>query len=146
MMTSAAPTKFRFDLDLGHRAERNAVMTETAIATLVANAREEGRREGLAEGQRDASVKAAQAIANEHAAIQDESRELRAQLEAVTNSATTVARLVKIWPEVVEFLPDAAQRVGECAIVPVELINRINAKIGVSAPKRLDGVSENPFE
>ena len=40
MMTSAAPTKFRFDLDLGHRAERNAVMTETAIATLVANARE----------------------------------------------------------------------------------------------------------
>ena len=81
MMTSAAPTKFRFDLDLGHRAERNAVMTETAIAALVANAREEGRREGLAEGQRDASVKAAQAIAKAAAALADHTAALNASLD-----------------------------------------------------------------
>ena len=29
-MTSAAPAKFRFDLDLGHREERNSVMTDSA--------------------------------------------------------------------------------------------------------------------
>ena len=63
MMTSAAPTKFRFDLDLGHRQERNTVLTETAIATLLDNACEEDRREGLAEGERGAAVRAAQAIA-----------------------------------------------------------------------------------
>ena len=54
MMTgsSPAPSKFNFDLDLGHRQERNSVMTETAIAMLIANARDEGRGEGLAEGER----------------------------------------------------------------------------------------------
>ena len=81
MMTSAAPTKFRFDLDLGHRQERNAVMTETAIATLVANAREEGRREGLAEGERTAAVRAAQAIADAATALADHTAALNAALD-----------------------------------------------------------------
>ncbi|MBL8597280.1 MAG: hypothetical protein JNL14_06045 [Devosia sp.] len=81
MMTSVAPTKFRFDLDLGHRQERNAVMTETAIATLVANAREEGRREGLAEGERTAAVRAAQAIADAATALADHTGALNAALD-----------------------------------------------------------------
>lgn len=81
MMTSAAPTKFRFDLDLGHRQERNAVMTETAIAALVANAREEGRREGLAEGERTAAVRAAQAIADAATALADHTAALNAALD-----------------------------------------------------------------
>lgn len=81
MMSSAAPTKFRFDLDLGHRQERNAVMTETAIATLVANAREEGRREGLAEGERTAAVRAAQAIADAATALADHTAALNAALD-----------------------------------------------------------------
>ncbi len=78
MMSSASPTRFRFDLDLGHRAERNAVMTETAIATLLANAREEGRREGLAEGERAASAKAAQAIATAATTLADHTAALSA--------------------------------------------------------------------
>ena len=62
-MTQAAPTKFRFDLDLGHRQERNRVITESGLAGLIADARAEGRAEGLAEGERTATVRAAQAIA-----------------------------------------------------------------------------------
>lgn len=81
MMSNAAPTKFRFDLDLGHRQERNAVMTESAIATLLASAREEGRREGLAEGQRDAAVKAAQAIAKAATSLADHAAALNAALD-----------------------------------------------------------------
>jgi flagellar assembly protein FliH len=91
MMTSAAPTKFRFDLDLGHRQERNAVMTETAIATLVANAREEGRREGLAEGERTAAVRAAQAIADAATALADHTAALNAALDDSRNATLSDA-------------------------------------------------------
>ncbi len=94
MMSSAAPTRFRFDLDLGHRAERNAVMTETAIAALVANARDEGRREGLAEGERAASVKAAQAIADAATALADHTAALNAALD--DNRRATLADAVSL--------------------------------------------------
>ena len=80
-MTGAAPTKFRFDLDLGHRQERNAVMTESAIGTLVAEAREEGRRDGFAEGQRDAAARAAQAIAQAATSLADHTAALNAALD-----------------------------------------------------------------
>lgn len=81
MMTGTAPAKFRFDLDLGHRQERNAVMTETAIAMLVANARDEGRREGLAEGERAATVKATQAIARAASNLADHTAAMNAALD-----------------------------------------------------------------
>ena len=38
-MMSAAPAKFRFDLDLGHGKQHGAVLSESAVATLIANAR-----------------------------------------------------------------------------------------------------------
>ena len=98
MMTSAAPTKFRFDLDLGHRQERNTVLTETAIATLLANAREEGRREGLAEGERGAAVRAAQAIANAATALADHPAALNAALDdnrrATLSDAVSLAAMI----------------------------------------------------
>jgi flagellar assembly protein FliH len=98
MMTSAAPTKFRFDLDLGHRQERNTVLTETAIATLLANAREEGRREGLAEGERGAAVRAAQAIANAATALADHTAALNAALDdnrrATLSDAVSLAAMI----------------------------------------------------
>ena len=56
-MTGAAPAKFRFDLDLGHRQERNSVMTESAIAALVdqrprrGSPRGSGRRRAHRHGQ-----------------------------------------------------------------------------------------------
>jgi flagellar assembly protein FliH len=60
---SAAPAKFTFDLDLGRRQERNSVVTETAMALLLEEARREGREAGLAEGERTAVAKAAKAEA-----------------------------------------------------------------------------------
>jgi flagellar assembly protein FliH len=65
---TAAPAKFRFDLDLGHREERNSVLTESALAAIVSTARAEGYRDGLAEGQRASVVRAAERLA--HAAEQ----------------------------------------------------------------------------
>ena len=78
---SAAPAKFRFDLDLGHRAERNSVLTESAMATLVANARAEGHQQGFAEGQRSATVAAAQRLASAAQAIADRTASLNAALD-----------------------------------------------------------------
>jgi flagellar assembly protein FliH len=71
-MTATAPAKFRFDLDLGFRQERNSVLTDSALATLVANARAEGRTEGLAERERSAAQQltaAAVALATHAAAL-----------------------------------------------------------------------------
>lgn len=62
-MTSASPAKFRFDLDLGHRQERNSVLTESALAALVENARAEGRQQGFDEGVHSGTVQAAQRLA-----------------------------------------------------------------------------------
>ena len=97
-MTNAAPAKFRFDLDLGHRQERNTVLTETAIATLVANARDEGRREGLAEGERSAAVRAAQAIANAATTLADHTAALNAALDdsrhATLSDAVSLAAII----------------------------------------------------
>ncbi len=58
---TAAPAKFTFDLDLGHRQERNSLVTETAMADLLAAARQEGFAAGRAEGERSAVVTAAKA-------------------------------------------------------------------------------------
>jgi flagellar assembly protein FliH len=58
---TAAPSKFTFDLDLGHRQERNSLVTETAMAELLAAARAEGIAAGRAEGERSATANAAKA-------------------------------------------------------------------------------------
>jgi len=58
---TAAPSKFTFDLDLGHRQERNSLVTETAMADLLATARAEGLAAGRAEGERSATASAAKA-------------------------------------------------------------------------------------
>ncbi len=100
MMTGTAPAlaKFRFDLDLGHRQERNSVMTETAIAALVNHAREEGRREGIAEGQREATVKAAQAIAKAACDLADHTAAMNAALDdnrhATLSDAVSLAAVI----------------------------------------------------
>jgi flagellar assembly protein FliH len=78
---TAAPAKFRFDLDLGHRQERNSVLTESALATLIANARAEGRQQGVAEGERSATAKASQRLASAAQAIADHTAALSAALD-----------------------------------------------------------------
>lgn len=58
---TAAPARFTFDLDLGHRQERNSLVTETAMAELLAAARADGIAAGMAEGERTALASAQRA-------------------------------------------------------------------------------------
>lgn len=60
---TAAPARFTFDLDLGRQRERNSVVTETAMAAMLAAAREEGFAAGRTEGERTALARAAAAEA-----------------------------------------------------------------------------------
>lgn len=80
-MSAAAPAKFRFDLDLGRREERNSVLTDSALAALVSNARAEGYQDGLNEGQRAAVVKAAERMAQAAELIADHVAALNASLD-----------------------------------------------------------------
>jgi len=97
---SAAPAKFRFDLDLGRRQEHNSVLTDTALAAIVANARQEGADEGRRAAQQTEMVQSAQAIAKAaeklatqvaalHATI-DDSR--HAMLADAVGLASTIGR------------------------------------------------------
>ena len=88
-MTAASPVKFRFDLDLGHREERNSVLTESALAMLVTNARAEGYSDGLVEGQRAGVVKAAERLAHAAELLADHTAALKAA-EATGLPVTTV--------------------------------------------------------
>lgn len=78
---SAAPAKFRFDLDLGHREERNSVMTDSALAAVAANARAEGYQQGLADGTRSATVRAAERLAQAATQLADHTAALNAALD-----------------------------------------------------------------
>lgn len=138
--SSSAPSKFRFDLDLGHRQERNSVMTETAMAMLVASARDEGRREGLAEGERMATVKAAQAIAKAATDLADHTAAMNAALDdnrhATLSDAVTLAGTIarKLARHLMEREPTAEIEalVAECLAsldaVP-HLVIRCNAEL-----------------
>lgn len=98
----AAPAKFTFDLDLGHRQERSSVLSDSAMAAMLAAARAEGVSQGLAEGERSATVKAAQrlvaaaeALANHTAALSAALDDNRQQTlgEAVDLAATIGRKL-----------------------------------------------------
>jgi len=88
-MAGAAPTRFRFDLDLGRREDHGAAISEGAMAALIAAAREDGRREGLAEGERVATAAAAQALAAAATRIADHAATLATALDDIR--ATLVA-------------------------------------------------------
>ena len=81
MTTTSAPSKFRFDLDLGHRQERNSVLTDSALATLVANARAEGRQQGIEEGTRSATAQAAARLALAAEKLADHAAALNAAMD-----------------------------------------------------------------
>lgn len=99
-MNATAPQKFTFDLDLGGRRERNSVVTDTTMASLLAKARDEGFHEGQAQGERSDSTKAAMRIAgmaeqlathaaSMSAALDDRSRQ---NLSEAVELAATVGR------------------------------------------------------
>lgn len=140
MMTNAAPAKFRFDLDLGHRQERNSVMTESAIAALITNARNEGFREGVAEGERTTAVKAAQTIAKAAQTLADHTAAMNAALDdnrhATLNDAVSLAAAIgrKLAHHLLEREPTAELEalITECLAsldgVP-HLVIRCNAEL-----------------
>lgn len=127
-MSAAAPAKFRFDLDLGHREERNSILTDSAIASLIAAARAEGRAEGLIEGEQSAAAEAARRLASaaeavsDHAAAQsaalDDSR--RQTLTDALGLAATIGR--KLAGHLL-----AAQPLGEIEALITECLASLDA-------------------
>lgn len=68
---AASPVRYAFDLDLGRRNERGAMLSETAMAAMIESARAEGFQEGIRESQRSAArslADAAERLANRVAA------------------------------------------------------------------------------
>ena len=103
-MTAAAPAKFRFDLDLGHREERSSVLSDGALAQLVNAARTEGFQQGLGEGERTATVRAAERLAAAAEQLANHTAALNATLddnrhqtlsEAVDLAATIASKLAR---------------------------------------------------
>lgn len=81
----AAPTRFTFDLDLGHREERNSVVTETAMSTMLADARTAGFAEGFAAGEQSVSAKAGKQLTQAAVALADHVASMAANLDDARN-------------------------------------------------------------
>lgn len=62
--------------------------------------------------------------------LTEQERGLRAKVKAVVESVTTVARLVEVWPEVSDLLPEV--HAGPRGTLPATLISDLNAEIGLS--------------
>jgi hypothetical protein len=61
--------------------------------------------------------------------VQERERALRAKVKAVIESVTTVGRLVEVWPEVQDFLPEVMA--GPKGNLPATLISDLNAELGI---------------
>lgn len=78
---SAAPAKFTFDLDLGRRQEKNRLLTESAMAKLVAEARDTGFKEGYAAGEQSVAAKAARQLATAAGELGDRVAAMAAEID-----------------------------------------------------------------
>lgn len=119
---NAAPARFTFDLDLGRREEKNRLVTEGALASIVAEARAAGFAEGFAAGENGAMAKAARELAEAaeaigervagHTAMIDDLR--RATLAEASALSAAIAR--KLAPALVARYPTAEIEalVAEC--------------------------------
>ena len=88
----AAPAKFTFDLDLGHpRERREPVVSETAVASLLEDARTAARAEGFAQGEQSAMASAARQIANAANTLADHVAAFAASVEDAKKSTLTDA-------------------------------------------------------
>jgi flagellar assembly protein FliH len=80
---SAAPAKFTFDLDLGRREEKNRLLTESAMAALLADARTAGYAEGFAAGEQGVNAKASKQLAAAAVALGDRVAAFAASLDDI---------------------------------------------------------------
>lgn len=62
--------------------------------------------------------------------LTERERALRAKVKAVIESVTTVGRLVEVWPEVQDFLPEVMA--GPKGNLPATLISDLNAELGLT--------------
>jgi flagellar assembly protein FliH len=91
----SAAARFKFDLDLGHINEKRRVLTESALADMLADARNEGYAAGLAEGETGTNARAAQALAAAAQALASRTIEMAAAMDdkraETLNDAVTLA-------------------------------------------------------
>lgn len=80
-MAATAPTRFTFDLDLGHRQERTNSVSEAAMVSMLADARTAGYAEGFTAGEHSASARSAQQLAQAAAGLGDRVAAMAAQLD-----------------------------------------------------------------
>lgn len=145
-MSAPAPAKFRFDLDLGHREERNSVLTDSALAALVSSARAEGYGDGLAEGQRAATVKAAERLAHAAELLADHAAAISAALD--DHRQATLAEAVELATVIAKKLAGglvAAQPLVEIEALVAECLASLNAVPHLvihCAPELADAVRE----
>lgn len=143
---SSSPAKFTFDLDLARNAEPSTVLTDSALAKRLAEARREGHAAGLAEGERAASARAAKQLAQAAEAIGAQVSAIAAGLDDMRLSAlgdatllaTAVAR--KLARALIEREPteEIAELVTDC----LASLNGVPHLVIRCAPQLADGVRD----
>src|SRR5690606_40802402 len=88
---SAAPVRFTFDLDLGRREEKNRLLTESAMAALLEDARTAGFAEGFAAGEQGVTAKAARQLATAAAELGERVAALSASLDDIKKTTLSEA-------------------------------------------------------
>lgn len=77
----AQPAKFTFDLDLGHNAEHGRIVTDSAMASLLSEARSAGHAEGFIAGQQGVEAESARQLAAAATSLGDRVAALMASLD-----------------------------------------------------------------
>ena len=90
----ATPAKFTFDLDLGRREEHNRLLSESAVAGMLADARTAGFAEGFAAGEQGVTAKAAKQLSAAATALGERVAAIAASLD--DNRKSTLAEAVEL--------------------------------------------------
>jgi flagellar assembly protein FliH len=91
---SPTPAKFTFDLDLGRREEHHRLLSESAVASMVADARTAGFAEGYAAGEQGVTAKAAKQLSAAATALGERVAAIAASLD--DNRKSTLAEAVEL--------------------------------------------------
>jgi hypothetical protein len=78
---------------------------------------------------KEAHAEAYRELTSKQSALRDAKRAAEQKVLTIIESVTTIKRLLEIWPEVHEFLPELVS--GEAGQVPATLISEINAEFGI---------------
>lgn len=120
---SVTPAKFTFDLDLGRRQEPDRLVTESAVATMVADARTAAFAEGFAAGEQSITAKAAKQLSAAATALGERVAAMAASLE--DNKKATLAEAVDLSASIARKLAStlvAQQPTGEIEALIAECL------------------------